>query len=66
MTTLGESDLENMKQLLSQVVECGEPNYTTHPMSIWNRSRRMLAFLETGERISEALSWSRNENRWIL
>ena len=59
-------DIGDLKQFMLDVLEHGEPNHVTHQMSIWNRARRFLTLLETGERISEAMSWNAEKNEWIL
>lgn len=43
-----------------------EPNWKTHPMSIWNRARRMIVEMETGEKISTARSFNKDTGEWEL
>lgn len=43
-----------------------EPLWVTHSMSLWNRARRMIIKMETGEEISDARSWDKETQSWVL
>ena len=43
-----------------------EPLWVTHCMSVWNRARRMIIKMETGEIISEAKSYDKESQSWVL
>ncbi|MDU8351136.1 hypothetical protein RYA05_04400 [Pseudomonas syringae pv. actinidiae] len=58
-------DKQELQSLLVDVL-AGGPGHLTHPMSIWNKAKRMWDFLESGERVSEAKSWDEKSETWVL
>lgn len=58
-------DKQELHSLLTDII-ASDPNHTTHSMSIWNKARRMLAFIERGEQVSEARSWNHDSQTWVM
>lgn len=50
---------------IKELLKMNEPNWTTHPQSIWNRVRREIEALN-GNIISDALSWNPTTKEWQL
>ena len=65
MAGLAAIDPQELHGLLMDVI-AGDPGFVTHPMSIWNKARRMLAKLERDEDISCARSWCDERQSWVL
>ena len=51
---------------LKQYLQDYEPHWVTHPQSCWNRARRQLIELETGVIISDARSYDKDTDSWVL
>jgi hypothetical protein len=52
--------------LLKELIENNEPDWVTHPQSVWNRARRLILKHEKGEDISEARSYDKKAGIWIM
>lgn len=61
LTPTEQETLATLKQVLNL-----EPKWVTHPMSVWNRARRLIVLLETGEEISMAKSYDADTRQWKL
>lgn len=51
--------------ILKQALEF-EPKWVTHPMSLWNRARRLITLVETGEVLSDAKSYDAKADEWRI
>jgi hypothetical protein len=52
--------------LLSDILAYCEPSWKTHQMSLWNRARRLIHKMKTGETVSPALSFDPARETWAL
>jgi hypothetical protein len=65
MERTAQIDQQELHSLLTDVI-ASDPGYVTHPMSLWNKARRMLAKLEHGDDVSSARSWNPEIQEWVL
>ena len=61
-----EKDLDEAIDMLETVLTGLEPKWKTHSMSLWNRMRRLITKHETGEVVSNALSFNPKTGTWEL